>query len=100
MKNAENEGSERMSAVLSLLPESIRDVADTGTQWIKDHPTEAFVIGTIGGFVFGAVGIGRALVAARFLRSVPQIVPVVLAGVAVLAEKFESSKAERERVTH
>lgn len=100
MSKVENAGSERLNAVLAMLPEPVRDAADAGTQWIKNHPTEAFVIGTIGGFACGALGIARVLVAARFLRSVPQVVPVVIAGVAILAEKFESSKAERERVTH
>ncbi|MBC7384987.1 MAG: hypothetical protein H7301_02355 [Cryobacterium sp.] len=95
----QSEFDEKLDAVIEFLPESFRPMAHSSVEWIRDHPVEAALLGAAGGFTAGVIGISRVMIAARLMRSMPSIVPGVIAGVVTLAGALQGKNSD-ERVTH
>ena len=74
----------------NFLPENAKDILSGATAWIKDHPTEAALIGAAGGLLIGLTGFGRIYAGVKTLRSMPIVSQLVLG---VVAQGFAGKRS-------
>ncbi len=66
----------------NFLPENAKHLLEGATTWIKDHPTEAALIGAGAGLLVGLTGFGRLYSGVKTLRSMPLVSQLVLGALA------------------